>query len=108
MELVIGGVIVGIRTVKEELANYCLLIIVLVCDAPWHAVENLIDHLKEEHPDASIIYYTGDVVDHGVWETSQEHNINMLRKLDQYFAENLPGVSIFQAIGNHEANPTDQ
>ncbi|EGI64819.1 Sphingomyelin phosphodiesterase [Acromyrmex echinatior] len=46
------------------------------CDSPWHSVLDVLDHVIAEHQNISYVYFTGDVIDHGIWETSIEININ--------------------------------
>lgn len=75
------------------------------CDVPWESVEDVIDHIKSEHSDAEIVYYTGDTVDHGAWETSVEHNLNSMTRFEEYVAKELPNVKFFPILGNHESHP---
>ncbi|XP_063704801.1 sphingomyelin phosphodiesterase-like [Culicoides brevitarsis] len=77
------------------------------CDVPWESVEDLVQHIKTEHSDAEIIYYTGDTVDHGIWETSFDFNVDVLRKFDDYMASEFKGKQVFPILGNHEAHPVD-
>uniref|UniRef100_A0A336KIJ5 Sphingomyelin phosphodiesterase n=1 Tax=Culicoides sonorensis TaxID=179676 RepID=A0A336KIJ5_CULSO len=77
------------------------------CDVPWESVVDLVQHLKAEHGDAEIIYYTGDTVDHGIWETSFEFNINAMKKFEDYMAEEFNGMKFYPILGNHEAHPVD-
>lgn len=67
----------------------------------------MVHHIKSEHSDAEIIYYTGDTVDHGVWETSFDFNIEVLRKFDDYMAKEFNDKKVFPILGNHEAHPVD-
>lgn len=59
------------------------------------------------HSDAEMIYYTGDTVDHGVWETSFTSNIEMMEKLDDFFKKEFGDLPIIQALGNHEGHPVN-
>lgn len=77
------------------------------CDVPWESIEDLVQHLKTEHSDAEIIYYTGDTVDHGIWETSFDFNINLMKKFEDYMAQEFEGKKFFPILGNHEAHPVD-
>ncbi|XP_053681968.1 sphingomyelin phosphodiesterase-like [Sabethes cyaneus] len=77
------------------------------CDSPWVSVEDTIDHIVENHPDAAYIYHTGDIIDHGVWETSIGHNIRSMNRLHNKLIEAFPNTPVYNAIGNHEAHPTN-
>ena len=35
------------------------------CDSPWEVVEDAIRSARRDHPNANIVYITGDFVDHG-------------------------------------------
>ncbi|XP_055522495.1 sphingomyelin phosphodiesterase-like [Wyeomyia smithii] len=54
---------------------------------------------------AAYIYHTGDIVDHGVWETSFGHNIRTMNRLHNKLLEAFPDTPVYNAIGNHEAHP---
>ncbi|XP_058823046.1 sphingomyelin phosphodiesterase 1-like [Topomyia yanbarensis] len=77
------------------------------CDAPWESIEDTIDHIAEHHPDAAYIYHTGDIIDHGVWETSIGHNIRSMNRLHNKLLEAFPRTPVYNIIGNHEAHPTN-
>lgn len=55
-------------------------------------------------PDASFVYYTGDIISHRVWSTSVEKNtrdlIEIYELLDTYF-----DVPVYPVLGNHEPHP---
>ncbi|XP_062542368.1 sphingomyelin phosphodiesterase-like [Armigeres subalbatus] len=77
------------------------------CDSPWDAVDDVIDHVADNHPDAAYIYHTGDIIDHGVWETSVSHNIQTMNRVYVKLAERFPNTPVYNIIGNHEAHPTN-
>jgi sphingomyelin phosphodiesterase len=54
-----------------------------------------------------MIYYTGDTVDHAVWETTKESNLAIIRRVTNLFKEKFPGIPVYIAIGNHEAHPSN-
>jgi hypothetical protein len=72
------------------------------CDTPWHVVENSIRSAVKQHPDADIIYYTGDFVPHNVWETSVSGNIELMERTYQLFREVFVNKSVYSILGNHE------
>ncbi|XP_053603313.1 sphingomyelin phosphodiesterase-like [Plodia interpunctella] len=79
------------------------------CDTPLWAYDDVIDRIAETHNDIDIVYYIGDTIDHGVWETSFElindMNRHLIEKMRTAFGEN---VLVVPTIGNHEAQPTNQ
>ncbi|XP_055587590.1 sphingomyelin phosphodiesterase-like [Uranotaenia lowii] len=77
------------------------------CDTPWDAVEDLIDHIAENHPDAQLVYHTGDVIDHGTWDTSVGSNLRSMDLLQRKLRETFPRTPVFNIFGNHDAHPTD-
>ncbi|KXJ72006.1 hypothetical protein RP20_CCG019143 [Aedes albopictus] len=77
------------------------------CDSPWDAVDDVIDHVATNHPDAAYIYHTGDIIDHGVWETSIPHNVQSMNRVYNKLIEKFPNKPVFNIIGNHEAHPTN-
>ncbi|KAL1509127.1 hypothetical protein ABEB36_003915 [Hypothenemus hampei] len=53
------------------------------------------------------IYYTGDIISHRMWNTSQESN----SKTIQEFLQNLKtgfNAPVFPVLGNHESSPLNQ
>lgn len=69
---------------------------------PWHTVENAIRSARAQHPDAEIVYYTGDFIDHGVWETSIEGNIESMERVYKLFKEVFGSTPVYSVLGNHE------
>ncbi|XP_012257111.2 sphingomyelin phosphodiesterase-like [Athalia rosae] len=78
------------------------------CDVPWHAIVNIIDQIKEHEQDISYIYYTGDIIDHGVWETTRATNIESISKSYHKLYETFGSVPIYPVLGNHEPNPMNE
>ncbi|XP_015119724.1 sphingomyelin phosphodiesterase [Diachasma alloeum] len=75
------------------------------CDTPWHAVLDAFTHVNITHPDAEFIYYTGDIVDHGGWETTREGNEQSMLDVFEAMKKTFGGTPVFPVVGNHEANP---
>lgn len=78
------------------------------CDSPWHTVVDVLDHIRTEHQDISYLYFTGDIVDHGVWETTLEGNKEILNKAYPQIHEIFKNVPVYPIVGNHEAHPVNQ
>lgn len=55
------------------------------------------------------MYYIGDTIDHGVWETTYEliNEVNryLIEKIRKNFGDN---TLVIPVIGNHESQPTNQ
>ncbi|XP_032682117.1 sphingomyelin phosphodiesterase 1-like [Odontomachus brunneus] len=78
------------------------------CDTPWHAVIDALYHIKETHKDISYVYFTGDLVDHGVWETTLEGNIQIINESFHFFHEVFEDIPVYPVLGNHESQPLNQ
>jgi sphingomyelin phosphodiesterase len=61
--------------------------------------------IKTLVPDASFAIFTGDIVDHAVWNTTQSQNIIDMN--DAYNRMSSLNIPIYGVVGNHEASPTN-
>ncbi|XP_029175142.1 sphingomyelin phosphodiesterase-like [Nylanderia fulva] len=77
------------------------------CDSPWHAVVDILEQIRDTHQNISYIYFTGDIVDHGVWETSAFGNIVSLYKSYSRIYETFRNTPVYPILGNHEAHPVN-
>lgn len=75
------------------------------CDSPWSAVEDMLDHVQNNHPDANLIYFTGNIVGNGIWESSISDNKAVIKKVFFEMAKRFSNATIIPVIGNHEAHP---
>ncbi|XP_026755507.2 sphingomyelin phosphodiesterase 1-like [Galleria mellonella] len=79
------------------------------CDTPLWAFDDTIETIAETHKGIDMVYYIGDTIDHGVWETSYElinnMNLYLIDKIRKTFGDD---VLVVPVIGNHEAQPTNQ
>ncbi|XP_059484530.1 sphingomyelin phosphodiesterase-like [Neocloeon triangulifer] len=77
------------------------------CDMPWHSFVNMLEHIRDTHPDISYVVFTGDVPDHVVWNTSFEYNTELFtsafREMSRVFS-----VPVFPILGNHGPHPLNQ
>lgn len=105
------------------------------CDSPWHTVVDFLDHIKSQHQvftfffgciiiynfsksriilwsinlqNLSYIYFTGDIVDHGIWETTKSGNVESLNRIYHKIYETFGNVSVYPVLGNHEPHPVNQ
>ncbi|XP_058443157.1 sphingomyelin phosphodiesterase-like [Malaya genurostris] len=77
------------------------------CDSPWKAVEDAVREAGRKHPDAAYIYHTGDIIDHGVWETTKAGNIRSITNTISLLKEVFPSKPVYNVLGNHEITPTN-
>nr|CAD7402584.1 unnamed protein product [Timema cristinae] len=78
------------------------------CDTPAQAVNDTLLHIKQQHQSIDYVYMTGDFVDHGVWETSQETNTKTITAVVNAAKETFGDVPIIFTLGNHEPTPVNQ
>ncbi|EZA53027.1 hypothetical protein DMN91_002938 [Ooceraea biroi] len=75
------------------------------CDTPWHSVVDALDHIKDTHQNISYVYFTGDIIDHGVWETTMEGNILSLSSSYHQIYKTFGSIPVYPILGNHEPHP---
>ncbi|KAJ6086657.1 hypothetical protein N7467_005571 [Penicillium canescens] len=74
------------------------------CGAPPSLEESMYAAIQEISPDFSI--FTGDIVDHGIWNTSVDHNTMEIRR--SYRAMANAGMQfVYSTLGNHEMSPAN-
>jgi hypothetical protein len=74
------------------------------CDSPWEVVEDALRAARRQHPDVDLVYITGDYVDHGVWETTHEGNLQIMDRFFNLVADVFGDVQVFPVLANHEGN----
>ncbi|KAI1414319.1 putative acid sphingomyelinase [Hypoxylon sp. FL1857] len=75
------------------------------CDAPVSLEESMYAAIRDKVPDAAFSIFTGDIVDHAVWDTSQLQNT--LDIADAYSRMANAGMLVYGTAGNHEASPAN-
>ncbi|KAK5993465.1 mRNA degradation protein [Cladobotryum mycophilum] len=75
------------------------------CDTPVSLEMSMYQAIKEIVPDAAFTLFTGDIVDHAVWNTSMQYNSKSISDAYSYMSMYLNYV--YGTAGNHEANPTN-
>lgn len=59
--------------------------------------------MRSAHPRVDMIYHTGDMVDHGIWETTEAGNRAIMDRIFNMFREVFgASVPVYSCIGNHE------
>lgn len=59
------------------------------------------------HPDADMIYHTGDMRDHGIWETTHVSNRRIMDRMFNLFREVFGTTPVYHVMGNHEGELSD-
>ncbi|KAK7409706.1 hypothetical protein QQX98_008087 [Neonectria punicea] len=75
------------------------------CDVPVSLEESMYAAIKEMVPDAAFTIFTGDVIDHAVWNTSEPYNEEQITNACQMMGQNL-GI-VYGTAGNHETHPSN-
>ncbi|KHN94344.1 Sphingomyelin phosphodiesterase [Metarhizium album ARSEF 1941] len=73
------------------------------CDAPTTLEKSMYDFIKKEFPHAAFTLFTGDIVDHGLWNTSKSYNQGLIQQSYEMMNDGLNIV--YGATGNHEVHP---
>uniref|UniRef100_A0A8C8S0S8 Sphingomyelin phosphodiesterase n=1 Tax=Pelusios castaneus TaxID=367368 RepID=A0A8C8S0S8_9SAUR len=76
------------------------------CDLPLHTIENLLQHLARAPP-FQLVYWTGDLPAHNVWQQSRADQLRALRTLTALLRKHLAPLPVYPAVGNHEAVPVN-
>ncbi|PNF14909.1 hypothetical protein B7P43_G04318 [Cryptotermes secundus] len=77
------------------------------CDIPWQAVQNTLHQIKGNHEKIDYIYMTGDIVDHGIWDTSIKKNTESIKNLLTVLKTEFPNTPVYPVLGNHESSPVN-
>ncbi|KAI0977043.1 Metallo-dependent phosphatase [Xylaria arbuscula] len=75
------------------------------CDSPVGLEESMYEAVRTLVPDAAFTIFTGDIVDHAVWNTTTLQNT--LEVIDAYDRMAASGFLVYGTAGNHEASPAN-
>ncbi|KAI1759032.1 sphingomyelin phosphodiesterase [Hypoxylon sp. FL1150] len=75
------------------------------CDSPVSLEDSMYAAIREIVPDAAFSIFTGDIVDHAVWDTSESQNAAGI--VDAYDRMSRAGLTVHGTAGNHEASPAN-
>ncbi|KND93980.1 Sphingomyelin phosphodiesterase [Tolypocladium ophioglossoides CBS 100239] len=75
------------------------------CDAPISLEESMYRAINQIVPDAAFTIFTGDVVDHAIWNTSKPYNEQSIELA--YASMNQTLKLVYGTAGNHEAHPVN-
>ncbi|GKT66967.1 LOW QUALITY PROTEIN: sphingomyelin phosphodiesterase [Colletotrichum tofieldiae] len=73
------------------------------CGAPISLEKSMYEAIKAFAPDFAI--FTGDIVDHAIWNTTVEQNSAEISMAYQHMSD--AGLQIYGTIGNHEMSPVN-
>ncbi|PFH58054.1 hypothetical protein XA68_14224 [Ophiocordyceps unilateralis] len=77
------------------------------CDVPHTLEKSMYDAIRTVAPNAAFAIFTGDIVDHAVWDTSARHNKKSIRNAYDVMRSQLGNLTVFAIAGNHEAHPVN-
>ena len=49
-----------------------------------------------------MVYHTGDLIDHGIWETSRSGNQVIMDRVYNMIREVFGNIPVYSVLGNHE------
>ncbi|OTB11694.1 hypothetical protein K445DRAFT_321857 [Daldinia sp. EC12] len=75
------------------------------CDSPTSLEDSMYAAIQAVAPDAAFAIFTGDIVDHAVWDTSESQNAFGID--DAYGRMARAGLRVYGTAGNHEASPAN-
>ncbi|KAI1806376.1 sphingomyelin phosphodiesterase [Daldinia bambusicola] len=75
------------------------------CDSPPSLEDSMYAAIQAVAPDAAFAVFTGDIVDHAVWNTSESQNAFNIG--DAYGRMARAGLRVYGTAGNHEASPAN-
>lgn len=73
------------------------------CDTPVTLEKSMYEYIKKEFPNAAFALFTGDIVDHGLYNTSKPYNEHLIKHA--YTTVNDYIDVVYGTAGNHEADP---
>ncbi|XP_058443150.1 sphingomyelin phosphodiesterase 1-like isoform X2 [Malaya genurostris] len=77
------------------------------CDSPWHAVVDVVDQIRTQHPVIDAVYFTGDIIHHFTWNTTLESNKESMSEVYKLLRDRFSGIPFYPTLGNHEAHPSN-
>jgi sphingomyelin phosphodiesterase len=75
------------------------------CNIPQRTMELFFDGVNQLDPD--IIFFTGDIPPHTMWDESLDSQLNCTVALTETLARTIKTTPIYPCIGNHEMFPTN-
>ncbi|XP_073820484.1 sphingomyelin phosphodiesterase-like [Musca autumnalis] len=79
----------------------------MCCRPSCTIAENAMDQIRTTNGKIDYIYYTGDILAHNIWSTSQEGNRELITKIYDLLERKFPGIPVYPCVGNHEMHPVN-
>lgn len=77
------------------------------CDIPQWTAENMLKYITENEEQIDLIYFTGDIAPHDVWQQTQTKDLDEISLTTRLLKQTFPNKIIYPCVGNHEAAPPD-
>lgn len=75
------------------------------CDSSLDAIVDAFTQIRRQHKSIDYIYFTGDIVNHALWDTSISGNTAAIKKVNNLLKKHFPDVPTYPVLGNHESHP---
>ena len=75
------------------------------CDLPVVTLRFLTEHLRQLDPQPDFVVYTGDNPTHKIWNKTWQGQLASTDFIVDFLSTNLPNLTIYPTLGNHEAFP---
>ncbi|KAF2893416.1 hypothetical protein ILUMI_12760 [Ignelater luminosus] len=75
------------------------------CDVPWHMFTDTLDHITAQHRDLDFVYFTGDIINHKVWESNIPCNTKAITDIMLQLKKSFGTIPVYPVLGNHEPHP---
>jgi len=76
------------------------------CDSPTRLTDSMLEAAEGFGGNAKFSIFTGDVIDHAVWDVSEDGVSHDMQSFSDQMAAKL-SAPLFPALGNHESAPTN-
>ena len=78
------------------------------CDIPLRTLESMLAFIQANHPDLDLVFWTGDVPAHDIWNQTRSGQISLIRTVSNLMSKYLGHIPILPALGNHESAPVNR
>ncbi|XP_064596702.1 sphingomyelin phosphodiesterase-like [Liolophura sinensis] len=77
------------------------------CDLPLRTLENMLQYLSTIQDQFDLVYWTGDLPAHNVWNQTRADQLHLLDLFTKMYRQYLPHKPLFPCVGNHESAPVN-
>ncbi|CAG0891968.1 unnamed protein product [Darwinula stevensoni] len=77
------------------------------CDLPIRTLHSLLKHINDTHKDVEVVYWTGDILPHNIWESTVDEAQKEFRDTVEELRAAFPHIPVYPALGNHEVHPVN-